>query len=572
MLDSSTIEAQLAQLRQGYLHRLPKKLDEIVACWQQLSTQWHPETLNTLHRLVHTLTGSSATFGLMSLSETALKLEQSLQLYLSQQIPSLDRQAIIALLGRLQQQIVEVDSAAVASSQPQWVENCSIPSVSFANASATQAETNNRSQPKRLVFLVEDDPEVSRELALQISYFGYDVRTFIRLEQLKTAIVENQPAAIIMDIVFPKGELAGTQAITELNQWRTLYQNRHLTGSPPVIFMSIRNDLLARLQAVRTGGDAYFTKPVKIDELIDKLDRLTQNTQSAPYRILIVEDERELAEFHALTLQQAGMVTQIITHPMEVMSPLSEFKPDLILMDVYMPSCNGLELAAVIRQQSVYVSIPIVFLSTETNLTKQLAAMSLGGDDFLTKPIQPEHLISSVASRAHRSAILRSVMVRDSLTGLLNHTKTKEQLAIELKRAKRQHSSLAFAMVDIDLFKLVNDTYGHLTGDRVIKSLSRLLQQRLRQTDVIGRYGGEEFAIILVDTDANAAVKVMNQLRQSFAQVQQLADAVEFTVTFSCGIAVFPTYTDVAQLCHAADRALYQAKRNGRNQVMLAID
>ena len=566
MLDSSTIEAQLAQLRQGYLHRLPKKLDEIVACWQQLSSQWHPETLKTLHRLVHTLAGSSATFGLMSLSETALKLEQSLQLYLTQQIPSLDRQPIIALLGRLQQQIVEVDSATVASSQPQWVENCSI-------ASVTQAETNNRSQPaQRLVFLVEDDPEVLRELALQISYFGYDVRTFGRLEQLKTAIVENQPAAIIMDIVFPKGDLVGTQAIAELNQWRTLYQNRYLTGSLPVIFMSIRDDLLARLQAVRAGGDAYFTKPVKIDELIDKLDRLTQNTQSVPYRILIVEDERELAEFHALTLQQAGMVTQIITHPMEVMSPLSEFKPDLILMDVYMPSCSGLELAAVIRQQSVYISIPIVFLSTETNLTKQLTAMSLGGDDFLTKPIQPEHLISSVASRAHRSAILRSVMVRDSLTGLFNHTKTKEQLVIELKRAKRQHSSLAFAMVDIDLFKLVNDTYGHLTGDRVIKSLSRLLQQRLRQTDVIGRYGGEEFAIILVDTDANAAVKVMDQLRQSFAQVQQRADAVEFTVTFSCGIAVFPTYTDMAQLCHAADLALYQAKRNGRNQVMLALD
>ena len=564
MPDSSTIEAQLNQLQQGYLHRLPKKLDEIVACWQQLSSHWYPETLNTLHRLVHTLAGSSATFGLMSLSETALKLEQSLQLYSTQSTPILpaDRQPIIALLIRLQQQIVEVDNA-IAASKPQWGGNGLIESVT---------PENSRLQPiQRQVFLVEDDPDVLRELALQISYFGYDVRTFGRLEQLKTAIAKNPPAAIIMDIVFPKGDLAGT-VIAELNQWRNSYQSCYSIKSIPVIFMSIRDDLLARLQAVRAGGEAYFTKPININQLIDKLDRLTQKTQPAPYRILIVEDDRELAEFHALTLQQSGMVTQIVTHPMEVMSPLSEFKPDLILMDVYMPSCSGLELAAVVRQQSVYVSIPIVFLSTETNLTKQLAAMSLGGDDFLTKPIRPEHLISSVASRAHRSAMLRSVMVRDSLTGLFNHTKTKEQLAIELKRAKRQHSSLAFTMVDIDLFKSVNDTYGHLTGDRVIKSLARLLQQWLRETDVIGRYGGEEFAIILVDTDANAAVEVMNQLRQSFAQVQQRADDVEFNVTFSCGIAVFPAYADVAQLCNAADRALYQAKRNGRNQIVLALD
>jgi len=565
MLNSSTIEMQLEQLRQDYFHRLTQKLDEILACWQEVVSQEHPEVLKTLHRLVHTLAGSSATFGFKAISETALTLEQVLQAYVTQQAPLTmgDRQSIAAILDHLQQVIAALEIP------PNQVSEMP-PAEDGLEFSANPVPSIYPQVSQRVIFLVEDDPFTMRELALQISYFGYHVRTFSKLEQLQTAVIEDSPAAIIMDIVFPEGDLAGTQAILDLHQWRTNFQNRYAVGSLPVIFVSVRDDLPARLQAVRAGGDAYFTKPININELIDQLDRLTQKTQPDPYRILIIEDDRNQAEFHALTLQQADMLTQIVTHPIDVMAALSEFKPDLILMDVYMPFCNGLELAAVIRQQSVYVSIPIVFLSTEKSLTKQLAAMSLGGDDFLTKPIQPSHLVSSIVSRAHRSAMLRSVMVRDSLTGLLNHTKTKEQLAIELKRAQRQGTPLAFAMVDIDLFKMVNDTYGHLTGDRVIKSLARLLQQRLRQTDIVGRYGGEEFAIILVDADATAATEIMNQLRQSFAQVRQRAEGEEFTVTFSCGIAAFPTYTSIAALCNAADQALYQAKRNGRNQVLVA--
>ena len=106
------------------------------------------------------------------------------------------------------------------------------------------------------------------------------------------------------------------------------------------------------------------------------------------------------------------MVVEVVNNPLDVMVALFEFTPDLILLDIFMPECNGLELAKVIRQLDAFVSIPIVFLSVESNLDKQLFAMGLGGDDFLTKPIQPQHLISSVTSRIQRSLILRSFMVR----------------------------------------------------------------------------------------------------------------------------------------------------------------
>ena len=214
------------------------------------------------------------------------------------------------------------------------------------------------------------------------------------------------------------------------------------------------------------------------------------------------------------------------------------------------------------------MGIPIVFLSAETDPIKQMAAMSRGGDDFLTKPIEPDHLIAAVTSRAQRSRVLRSLMVRDSLTGLLNHTATKEHLDIEMSRAQRNNTQLSFAMIDIDRFKSVNDTYGHAAGDRVIKSLARLLLQRLRKTDIVGRYGGEEFAAILVDTDGPTAMNVLNEIRAHFAQIRHQGEEKPFSVTFSCGLAASPPWIDADALADAADKALYEAKRSGRNQVV----
>jgi diguanylate cyclase (GGDEF)-like protein len=236
---------------------------------------------------------------------------------------------------------------------------------------------------------------------------------------------------------------------------------------------------------------------------------------------------------------------------------------------MYMPVCNGIELSRVIRQIDAFVSIPIVFLSSEMNLKKQLTAMSTGGDDFLTKPIQPDHLISSISLRAERMRIIRSFMHCDSLTGLLNHTKIKEQMDIAVDRARRRKGTLAVAMIDIDRFKAINDTYGHPAGDRVIKSLANLLRQRLRRTDIIGRYGGEEFVVILDDTEAEKALILLDEIRVNFSGIKHQSEGREFHSTFSCGIAAFPQCPDETFLANTADKALYEAKNSGRNRVVL---
>ena len=543
MVDPNELQAKLKLLGDAYAAQLPEKLQQIEQAWKQLpKDSWDEEIFATLHRMVHSLTGSGKTFGFSLLSDVARSLEEYLkQLAQAKTILSEDQcNQIHVLLCELHQVAMHRDAAE----------------------SIHVARPAQNAVGSRRIFVVEDNRTLADSLKVQLSYFGYEVSVFNKLADFRLAMQGNPDVVVVMDISFLEGSRSGIHAINEIQQMRTTLL--------PVIFLTSHDELEMRLDAVRVGGIAYLSKPVNIGTLLDRLDALTSPLPPAPYRVLVVDDSEALTAYYAAILEQAGMAVKVVNNPLGVMAPLLEFAPDLILLDIYMPECNGMELAKVIRQLDAFVSIPIVFLSAEGNLDKQLIAMGLGADDFLTKPIQPQHLISSVTSRIQRSLILRSFMVRDSLTGLLNHTAIKDQLDREVARAKRQGTPLAFAMVDIDHFKQVNDTYGHPAGDRVIKSLSRLLKQRLRETDMVGRYGGEEFAVVLSNTDGATAVKVLDAIRKDFSQLRHMAEDKEFSASFSCGVADVSYFNDPTKLNDAADKALYKAKHAGRNQVAQA--
>jgi len=541
------IQGQYNAIQREFIENLQIKIHRIDDMLKGLETGgWENyEVFKEMHLIAHSLSGSGKTFGFPDISEAAHNLELLIKAVIEGNVkPSAEEQRQI---GRA------LDILKDASAEP-------VQTIYSIRHERPLSLLVSRGKEDRILFLLEDDALFARELALQIGYFGYRVHTFPRLEGLKDALSHTTPTAIIADITSSKDESTSLKAVAEINQ---------LTEAQiPIIFISARDDFETRLRAVRTGGYAYFTRPFDVSTLIDRLDMLYKTQET--YRILIVDDDFPLAEYYRLILENAGMTVSVITDPLQAMESLSEFRPDLILMDVYMPGCTGLELAKVIRQQDSFVGIPIVFLSSETDIERQLIAMSLGGDDFLTKPIRPEHLISAVTARVERGRVLRSFMIHDSLTGLLNHTNIKKSLDIEVARAERQKTSLVFALIDIDHFKSVNDTYGHSTGDQVIKSLSRLLQQRLRKSDTIGRYGGEEFAIILGNTDGKSAIKILNKIREDFSQLKHHIKGIEFSVTFSCGIAPFPLYRHSSELIDAADRALYEAKGKGRNRVVLA--
>ncbi|HTN34324.1 MAG TPA: diguanylate cyclase [Marinobacter sp.] len=414
------------------------------------------------------------------------------------------------------------------------------------------------------VYIALANAEMADRLTHQLEHFGFRAAAFNSAAELNEACALHKPETILMDVNFGDEANAGIAAIERL-------QERHDTPIP-IIFMSDEDGTIeTRLRASRCGGEEFFYPAVDPGQLIEKIEIYTHGNAVEPYKVLVLDDSRAQAKYMETVLKKAGMTARIITDPMQIIHALEEFSPEIIILDMYMPGCTGMEIARVIRQQDRFHSVPIIYLSAEDDVSKQLHAMSLGGDDFLTKPIDPKHLIATIHNRGRRARSLLALMIRDSLTGLYNHTHTLHLLDQEIARARQKDLPLCFAMIDLDYFKKVNDSYGHAIGDRILRSLSIFLKQRLRKTDHIGRYGGEEFVIILPNTQPEDAHRVLDGIRKRFFELPQHAGDQDLNVAFSGGVAGWQG--ESAQiLCERADRALYASKNNGRNCITLAGD
>lgn len=545
--NSDTLQDKLALLRKSYRDQLPAKINEINEAANPPATDGEAERrayLETLEGLAHKLAGSGATFGFPDISDVARSLEHGCEEIQNRQ--GLSLQDVIAATAPL----IEALQGVVED----------ILTAEAAQKSGNEVTTPLEASQKILLILSDDGEEVAR-LGGEIENSGFRVQHVKFGDDLEGAVEKTRPSAIVVDALSNGEAVAGLSLIDQLRK------KQNFDG--PLIVISEGGGIKVRLQAARNNADAFMLKPVVASDLVDVLDQYLLSEGEDDFRILIVDDDISTAKYTEVILQGAGMIAEIVTNPMQVLDKLDEFGPELILMDLYMPQCSGQELAVVVRQQESYATIPIVFLSGEIDIDKQLVAMRSGGDDFLTKPIKPQHLIASVRSRVKRFRLLRSRMVRDSMTGLLNHTTTHEFLENEVARAKRDKSNLSVAALDIDHFKAVNDTHGHGVGDLVIKSLSRLLKQRLRSNDIIGRMGGEEFAAVLSGTSLEQAEEIFNGIRQAFSDIEHPSGDEKFSVTVSCGIAEFPNHDTPAGLLEAADKALYQAKNSGRNRVVI---
>lgn len=527
-------------LQHQYLAQIETKIRQIEAIWARWQDgALQPDDLYELQRIAHNLAGSGATFGLAAVSDAARALDVALQPVINRA----DAEEAAASLASLVNNLLDV----------------------MRNRGAPELQPLSLGQPAAaatLIYLAGRNQDETEELARQIAYFGYTTAQFRSRAELLAAVDRQMPNVLILDLDLQEGEQSGIAAAAILHD--------RYGQALPIFFTASASDFTLRLAAVRAGGRGYFTRPIDVGLLIDQIDQMTQRVIAEPYTVLIVDDSPLMAEVYALALRAAGMRVVTTTDPLEAPMLLAEQPPDLILLDVYMPGCNGQELAAVIRQQPEYHSIPIVFLSGETDRSAQLAALAQGGDDFLTKPINLEHLVAAISSRIKRARAMRSLMVRDSLTGLFNHSVTQDLLIREVARARRSNQPLSVVLIDIDHFKQVNDRYGHQAGDRVLKSLARLLRQRLRATDLIGRYGGEEFLILMPETRAASAAMVIDSLRERFAHIEHQREGAPLRVTFSAGIAEWAQGIEASGLVEKADAALYQAKRHGRNQVLIA--
>lgn len=536
-------------IKELYLRRLPEKLDLIDKFYADvLEDKSDIESYKAILYVVHGLSGTAAMFGIDRLTPAVNKAENLINSIVSceQDYKRKDiKNSVIECFDSIKIIIQDVLE-------------------SFKNlehiVQTGVMKVKNDIKTKSIVYLTNHDI-LGESAAKQLELYGLDVHIVSTIEDFEIKVKDVEPIVIASDMGF----------YSEMPNVCTLFKDikSKSDNKIKVIFFSKRGDFYVRLSAVRCGSDAFFVSPIEGQDIINYLDNLSSRIDYDPYRILIVEDDPIAAEHYGAMLESAGMITRLCFDPVDVSSMIIEFNPDLILLDMYMPMCEGTELAEVIRQQKRFVSIPIVFLSAEQRVEKHLEALKLGGDDFITKPVLPDYLISSIVIRAQRLRILRSFMERDGLTSLLNHTKVKEFLEFEMSRVKRHNSRLSYAMIDIDDFKKINDTYGHLTGDRIIYSLAKLLTQRLRKTDVVGRYGGEEFAVVFYETDAENAAIVVEKMRKDFAEVEHISDKGVFKATFSCGITDSSAFRSAVLINDMADKALYKAKNSGKNCVYI---
>jgi two-component system, cell cycle response regulator len=244
--------------------------------------------------------------------------------------------------------------------------------------------------------------------------------------------------------------------------------------------------------------------------------------------------------------------------------------PDLVLLDVDMPDLSGFDVCRAMKADPDLCMIPILFLSGSGTAEDKIKGLDLGAVDYVTKPFDAFELRARVRA-ALRTKHLQDLLVEhahiDPLTGLPNRRALMERLGQEWARLKRHGGALSFIMADIDHFKAINDRYGHQVGDKLLHKVARAIAEECRQTDLPARYGGDEFAILVADEKAAAAMQLAERCRR---QVEELLLAFKdgtVTTTASFGVADEVGSASFAALVQHADAALYQAKASGRNLV-----
>jgi two-component system cell cycle response regulator len=287
-------------------------------------------------------------------------------------------------------------------------------------------------------------------------------------------------------------------------------------------------------------------------------------------RILIVDDDPAVTELLKENLEQNGYQVTVCHDTYAAEESLAVEQPDLIVLDIIFPCGDGIEFCRRIRSNPQWAIVPVIFLSVKGELHDKLAGFSTGADDYLCKPFKVEELVARVRAILNRLANCRELVLQDELTRVFNRRYLQMCLVKEISQAKRRGSSFSLAMLDVDHFKKVNDRFGHLVGDEILQCLVDKLVQNLRDADVVCRYGGDEFVILMPETSLLKACKILERVRQLIvAEPFKLSKKqMAITLTFSAGVAAFPQGGVTGEkLLKATDRALYWAKAAGRNNV-----
>ncbi len=536
------VDATLRALREEYGARLEEKVRELTAALER-ARAGSAEALEEAFQFAHKLHGTAGSYGFGTVSEAAGRLEALLK-------PARGAGAAVdwsALDDALREMTSEATRSAPAAlalePEPPTEEEARLPqpagTVLVADEDPAWLAEVERMGKERLVRVV---PARSAEEAVAVA----------RRQELDGALLH-------VNLGGREGGFATAARLRDEDGLRSL----------PLAFFGTEGDVASRVAATHAGALLYLPRPFSEKDLTETVERMVAARRPEHACVLVLDDDPEAVRVldAALTSEQVAVVG--LEDSSRLVEALATHRPDVLLLDVEMPGPSGFDLCRMVRSMPEWRELPILFITAHTGVEFRVAAFQAGADDYLAKPVIREELRARVQSRLERARLTRERTERDSLTGLLLRRPFLENLRARLADTQRQGRALALGFLDVDRFKKVNDTHGHLAGDRVLMQLGRLLSTRFRKEDLRCRWGGEEFVVALLGTTPHGARDILARTATELAQVEFEGDKGErFHVTFSAGLAVTPQDgTDVETLLRLADERLYRAKAQGGNRI-----
>lgn len=287
-------------------------------------------------------------------------------------------------------------------------------------------------------------------------------------------------------------------------------------------------------------------------------------TDTRKKEILVVDDEEDILKALDVRLSAAGYLVTKARSGEEAFSLIRKSQPDLILLDIILPNQNGFEVKKKLNETPSTALIPVIFLTALGQMRDKIKGLESGFDDYITKPYEPQELIIRIEAALARRRIYEEITMIDGITGLYNVYFFKKEFKRFFAIARRYKRPFSLVLIDFDDFKSINDTYGHLAGDSVLRDFAEITQKELRSTDIITRYGGDEFAIIMPEVDSAQAKVAIERLKNKVAKhpFAEKAAKIKLSCSISTGIVEYRDgFNSEEEMFGLADRIMYEDKR-----------
>lgn len=533
-----TADARARALRAVWnLHRasILDKVSLIERAVAVLSTAELDEQLRgEAQRSAHMLSGSLGMFGFTRASEAARELELELVQAAQERVPTLSTLVAILRRGLDAERTTSLDVEAVQPDGERF----------------------------RMLVVDADRERCARIKAVSASR-GVLCETVASSHEARALCARRAPAIVLLDLAVQPGEMDEAFAL--------LCELSAATPPIPVLVLADSDAFAERLLAARGGSRAFLSKSLTPDELLSAVEQFRARGRLAATRVLVVDDDPAVLEtMHAL-LRGDDLEIFTLADPLCFWETLEEVEPELLILDVDMPGVNGLELCRTVRNDPRWSGVAVIFVAARNDADTPGLVFNAGADDYLAKPIVGAELVARVSNRLERVRLYRAQAESDGLTGLSNRAASEQGLKQLVALSERLSEPLSVVMLDVDHFKLVNDTHGHSAGDTVLRRLGAYLQREFRDNDLVGRWGGEEFVIGMYGMTRANAVRRFTDIHERFSNEEFAGGVGAFRVSFSAGVAEYPLDAgDTDALCEAADVALYRAKAAGRARVLAA--